>query len=135
MTMKTVVAKPGVMIAAAIAAAMIWVEHGHRVDIVTSSPPEVAGRAAACPENESVPHSADCFMFIQGGIAPDARSRLNASGLNASESVREVSLDAPGHEPPRPPCPPNNENVPYSASCLRFMSGWFWQANPTANGP
>jgi len=28
-----------------------------------------------------------------------------------------------------PACPSNNENAPYSADCLRFMSGWFWQPN------
>jgi hypothetical protein len=32
--------------------------------------------------------------------------------------------DAPGQA-----CPPNNENVPYSATCIKFMSGWFWRPN------
>jgi hypothetical protein len=29
----------------------------------------------------------------------------------------------------RPPCPDNNENVPYAPSCIKFLSGWFWHPN------
>ena len=40
-------------------------------------------------------------------------------------------LSTPVETLPGPACPANNENVPYSADCIRFMSGWFWQANAT----
>ena len=115
------------VIVAAIAGAVLWIEHGHR--IVTDAPTAAelaASRAAtACLDNENVPYGENCIVFMQGVAAADGRWRRNAA-----ESAPVGSPDAPGRaELPGPACPPNNENVPYSASCLRFMSGWFWRAN------
>ena len=113
------------VIAFAIAGAVLWIEHGHRVDIETPvGAALVASAGAVCPESENVPYSADCIVFMQGDGAPDLRGKVNV------ESAPAALVHAPGiPESSGPACPANNENVPYSAKCLRFLSGWFWQAN------
>jgi hypothetical protein len=59
---------------------MLWVEHSHRTKIEVSTPTELAERnAAVCPENESVPFSADCMTFIQGGVGSNVRVPVNAA--------------------------------------------------------
>jgi hypothetical protein len=79
MRSKKVAAKLNLVILAAAAGGFLWIEHAHRIKIETSTPAEVAQRAAVCPENESVPFSADCMTFIQGGAGSDVRPRLNAT--------------------------------------------------------
>jgi hypothetical protein len=122
-----VVSRLNLVIIASIAVAALWIEHGNRVAIEATAPAAVVARAAAvCPENESVPHSADCFAF-QGDVASDIRERLDtAERARAPDPPRRAVLAGPA-------CPPNNENVPYSASCLRFLSGPDW--HPTDVGP
>jgi len=50
------------------------------------------------------------------------------------EHGHRIVIDAPTRSElsaPQPPCP-DNDNVPYSASCIRFLgyvSGMNWQAN------
>ncbi len=52
---------------------------------------------------------------------------LIADGLPASpDTDRRAELSAPA-------CPPSNESAPYTASCLRFISGWFWRAGPAGD--
>ena len=64
-----VVAKLNLVILAAAVGGMLWIEHANRIRIEPPMPAEVAVRnAAVCPENESVPFSADCMKFIQGGV-------------------------------------------------------------------
>ena len=68
------ITKFNVLLLAAIAGGVLWVEHAHRITIEASAPAEFAGRdAAICPENESVPFSPDCLAFIQGGAESDFR--------------------------------------------------------------
>jgi hypothetical protein len=108
--------------AAAIAGAVFWIEHGHRIDIATPTGTAFAAPAGAvCPENENRPPSAACIVFMQGdGASSQVRWRVN-TGTNAP-------ADAPGSDESfGPACPANNENVPYSANCLKFLSGWFWR--------
>jgi hypothetical protein len=114
------------VIAASIAGAVLWIEHGHRIDIATPTGAAFAAPVGtACPDNENRPPSVDCIVFMQGAVASDVRSRVNAA-----TSVPAAPADAPGSaEPPGPACPAHNENVPYSANCLRFLSGWFWRAD------
>jgi hypothetical protein len=58
----------------------MWIEHAHRITIRSPAHAEVAGLdTPACPENESVPFSAACMTFIQGGAAPDVRARVDAT--------------------------------------------------------
>ena len=115
-----------VALGAAIACAVLWIEHGHRVDSETLAGATFAASArSVCPDNENVPYSADCIEFMQG----DAASGIHW-GTNAPKSVPAAAAPAPENAASAAsPCPANNGNVPYSASCLRFLSGWFWRAN------
>jgi hypothetical protein len=79
-----VVTKRSLAIFAAAAGAVLWVEHANRIKIETPTSVEAAERTTAvCPENESVPFSAACMLFIQGGLGANA-PRLNAlDGMSA----------------------------------------------------
>jgi hypothetical protein len=113
-----VASKRNLIVIAAIAGGMLWIERGHRITIEIP-PAEVAGSAAAaCPENEDLPHSADCFKFLQGNVVSEVGERGDA--VQSTLASPELG----------PACSSNNENLPYSAPCLRFMLGWFRQANP-----
>ena len=62
-----VVGKLNLVILAAAVGGVLWIEHANSIRIEPSA--EVAERnVAVCPENESVPFSADCMMFIQRGV-------------------------------------------------------------------
>jgi hypothetical protein len=83
-----------VLLLAAIAGGVLWIEHAHRITIEPSAPAELAGRdAAICPENESVPFSADCLAFIQG------------TGVQVQSGVRRPAnpRDGTSAEPPELP--------------------------------
>jgi hypothetical protein len=82
-----VVAKHNLVVLAVAVGGLLWIEHAQRVRIEISTPAEVAGRdAAICPENESVPFSADCMMFIQGGVGSDVDLRATAADGALAES-------------------------------------------------
>ena len=53
--------------------AALWIEHGHHIVIEASPPADLASmaRAAACPDNDTMPYSASCIAFLQG--APSSR--------------------------------------------------------------
>jgi hypothetical protein len=77
-----------ILLVAAIAGGVLWIEHAHRITIEAAAPAEVAGRdATLCPANESVPFSADCMAYIQGGgVQSDARRpAVAAHGASAEE--------------------------------------------------
>jgi hypothetical protein len=99
-----------------VAAGTLWIEHGHRISIATPMA-AAAPAASACPDNDSIPFSADCIAFIDDGASAAARTR------------RSVVASGPATSPDAP-CPPSNENSPYSARCIKFLSGWYWQPNP-----
>jgi hypothetical protein len=103
--------------AVVMAAALLRIEHGHRIVIGT---PAAAPAASVCPATDDVPFSADCLKFIDGGVSPDRHARL---------TVVAVSPDAHA-DPHVTACPASNENAPYSAGCIKFLSGPDWQANP-----
>ncbi len=111
------------VLVALIAGSVLWIEHGHHFDIEAPTDAKLAmSVGAVCPDNENVPYNTDCITFMQGdGLgdgAPDMRWRANAPR----------TIPAPERsESPGPACPANNENVPYSARCIRYLSGWFWQ--------
>ena len=120
------ISKLDLVVLAAVGGGMLWIEHGHRINIAPPTAAEVADPAAAvCPDSDSVPFSADCIALIGGGRDIGVRSSENAA---ASTPAAPVGLTAPA-------CPSNNENRPYSAQCLRYLSGWFWQADPTKAAP
>lgn len=110
------------MILASIVVAVLWIEHGHRIDIGTPAGAAIVAPAAAlCPDNDNVPYSTACIVFMEGRVASDRRWRQHAA-RGRSDAPEPAEL-------PGSACPHNNENIPYSAACIKFMSGWFWQAN------
>jgi hypothetical protein len=127
-----VLSKLDLAIVAVIAVGSLWIEHEHRIIIGTPAAAEaVPPAASACPDKDSVPFSADCIAFIDGGALPD----IHASA-SAMPSTPLVLPDRKGRaESDAAACPPSNENAPYSARCIRFLSGWYWQANPTEAAP
>jgi len=92
MSTQMVASKLGVaVIVASIAGAVLWIEHGHRIDIEAPAGAAFAAPIAACPDNENVPYSADCIVFMQGDVASDIRWRVNAA-----KTMPAASGHAPG---------------------------------------
>jgi hypothetical protein len=82
--------------------------------------------AAACPDNDNMPYPAGCVSFLQGEPASQVRRGRTAERTPATPSVapkQTAQSIAPAAE-----CPAI-DSVPYSASCIAFMTGWFWQPN------
>ena len=105
-----------------IAAGLVAIEREHR--IVVGPPAAAEGRppaASVCPSTDDVPIGAACMSFIGGGTALHMRSP-DAAPTPSGRSEQKIDLSAP-------PCPASNETAPYSARCLRFLSGWFWRVN------
>jgi hypothetical protein len=59
------------VIVVAVVGGALWVEHGHRIDIEAPAPADFASlaRAAACPDNDTMPYSASCIAFLEGAPA------------------------------------------------------------------
>jgi len=116
----------------AVACGVIVIEHGHQ--IFTDAPGRMDRSdlaAAGCPDNDNMPYPASCLSFLQGAPAPQVRRGLTAERTPATRSVapKQVAESiAPGAE-----CPAR-DSVPYSASCIAFMTGWFWQPPETVAG-
>src|SRR5262249_6052775 len=120
------------VIVTVVAGAVLWVEHGRRIDIATPTAAAFAASVGAvCPDSENVPYSADCIVFMRGENAPNATVVVEAPSWAPATSAYGA---APARLPDKSgqACPANIENVPYSEKRLRFLSGWFWQANPAA---
>jgi hypothetical protein len=99
-----VISKLNLLVVAAFAAGILWIEHGHRIKLEVPPPTAASGPSAAgCPVNESVPFSADCMAFIQG------RARQPESAVTIMREVDVLELA----------CGFKDDNVPYSDSCLR----------------
>ena len=105
-----------------IAAGLVAIEREHR--IVVGPPAAAEGRppaASVCPSTDDVPIGAACMSFIGGGTA----AHMHWSGaLPTLPDLGEQKIDSSA-----PPCPASNETAPYSARCLRFLSGWFWRVD------
>ena len=73
------------VIVAAVAGGALWIEQRHHVVIDAPASSQLAARApaAACPDNDNVPYSAGCIVFLGSGYL---------SGMNwqakAAESAR-----------------------------------------------
>jgi hypothetical protein len=80
-----IVSRLNLMILVAAAGGAVWIEHSHRITIAMQPPTELAARTSACPENESVPFSADCMRDIQS-VGFEVRPRLNATGATMARS-------------------------------------------------
>jgi hypothetical protein len=119
------------VIAFAIAGAALWVEQRHRIDITPPAQAELAP-AAACQDSDNIPYSAACLSFLRG------EDTLGNQSWHVA-AVRTLPLPSPMPRhteiasPAAPTCP-DNDNVPYSANCIRFLSGWYWRMNSDATG-
>lgn len=116
-------------IVAAVAVGLLWIEHDHRIVVATPASADDALPTAACPDSDSVPFSADCIAFIEGG-APSNIREISAARAHEATQDRRPQIDPVG-----PACPASNENGPYSARCIKFLSGWYWQPNATDRAP
>jgi hypothetical protein len=119
-----------VVIFAAIAGALLWIEHGHRTVTDASTPAEWEALAAAkaCPDKEDKPYTASCLAFLEGSGASGTRWRPTAAQSESAArpaAPKSVELTA---DSSRPPCA-DTDAVPYSANCIGFMTGWFWRSN------
>jgi hypothetical protein len=106
------------------ACGMLSIEHGNRIftDVPTRTErPALA--AADCPDNDSMPYPASCLIFLEGKLASEVRHR-GAAGKGALSQPAAAKQDE--SILPEAECPAN-DTVPYSASCITFLTGWFWQ--------
>lgn len=120
-----VLSKLDLVVIAGVAIGLLWIEHHNRVFLGTPAAAEAAAPASVCPEKDSAPFDAACIAFIGG-------SSIVRPQRAAPAAAPEAPSRADSHTPA---CPPSNENAPYSPRCLKFLSGWFWQAAPPANQP
>ena len=69
------------VILVAVVGGALWIEHGHRIVIEAPPPADVASlaRAAACPDNDTMPYSTSCIAFLEGGPATHFQWRANAA--------------------------------------------------------
>jgi hypothetical protein len=112
----------------AIAAGLLWIEHQNRVTIAPPAAAEIAPPAAAvCPESDAAPYSTACLAFMEGAQASDLPTPAHAAWTAPAAQRRADARTPPG--------PISNEDAPYSAKCIRFLSGWFWQPYPPENEP
>ena len=126
-----VLSKLDLAIVVAIAAGLLWIEHDNRIFIGTPAAAEGASTAASvCPNTDDVPFSAACIKLINGGVVPTVHLPVSPPSLAVVSPGVERGAESGG-----PACPPSNENAPYTAQCIRFMSGWFWQPYATASTP
>jgi hypothetical protein len=118
-------------IIAVVAVGMLWIEQEHRVFISPADAESERPASSVCPDTDDVPFSAECIKFIDGGVLPDIHARQSGS-VSRHAAMSDSRARPDPHGPARPP---SNENGPYSAACIQFMSGWYWQADSTGGAP
>jgi hypothetical protein len=118
-------------IVAAVAVGMLWIEQGHRILISSADAESERQVVSVCPDTDDVPFSVECINFIDGGVPPEIHARQNGL-VSRRAAVSELHGRPEAHGPV---CPPSNENGPYSAACIRFMSGWYWRADSSGGAP
>jgi hypothetical protein len=115
------------VIAAAICAGLLWLEGGDR-DVI--DPPTQAERsrpaaAAVCPDSDNMPYGASCLAYLKGR---DDDERVGAADGKIATILSVEEKDESAAASTGAACPAN-DNAPYSARCIAFMSGWFWHSN------
>jgi len=111
------------VVAALLVGGALWIERGHRITVDAPTPSELAVARAvdSCSDNDRVPYSARCLAYLKGD-----------SGTAKGWRVVTIRVAAaPAHEPirtdlGRAACP-GNDNMPYPADCLRYLSGPLWR--------
>jgi hypothetical protein len=104
-------------LAAILAAAslLIRMERGHRVDTDTPKRPSVRAEARTC------------------AFAGNAANTTNCAAVPKDKALAAFQgPDSPDSDATPRPCA-SRDDEPYTASCIAFMSGWFWQPNPGQN--
>lgn len=121
-TRSDVISKSDLAAITTVLACVVWLDHGQHVFTDAASSTELSVAAAACPENDTMPYNARCLAFLEGS---DSARTWRAGPAVAV--VRYAPADAGrAYGFPGGGCPVN-DNMPYSASCLRFLSGLQWQ--------
>jgi len=117
-----------VAIAASIAGAVLWIEHGHRTvtDAPTPTELDVLAAARVCPDNENMPYTANCLAFLQGSAPAETEGRPHAAE-RAAAAQPPAAKDAKSTSVTAPAACADTDTVPYTASCIAFMTGWFWR--------
>jgi len=85
------------IIVALLAGCAFWVEQGHRVVIDAPSPSELA--ATACADNDTMPYSANCLLFMYGtkSIAKASESAAVESELARQSEFTQLGARAPAN--------------------------------------
>jgi hypothetical protein len=70
------------VIVAAVAGGALWIEHRHHVVIDAPASAELTPHApaAACPDNDNVPYSAGCIVFLGSSYLSGMNWQANAAG-------------------------------------------------------
>ena len=116
-------------LAAIVAAAcgMLSIEHGNHIftDVPVRTERSAPEAAADCSDNDNMPYTANCLIFLEGKLASEVpRPRAAERGaLAQSAAVKQDEWISTGVD-----CPAN-DTVPYSASCIAFLTGRLWQPN------
>src|SRR5262245_28539203 len=124
------------VIAAVIIGGAVWVERQHRLVIEPPTRAEVVSpaQAAGCPDNENEPYSASCLLFMGTGVGSSTGPRANAAERTTT-AIASPPQDPELRAPASGSACPDNDNAPYSANCLRFLSGRYWRANAEPAAP
>jgi hypothetical protein len=122
-----------VVVFAAVGGVMVGLEHGHHVftDVPTRTQLTAVAAAAQCPDNDIMPYPASCLGFMEPSSASDRQRPARAPPVTSAR-VAERSATM-GGDLFSPDACPGNDNVPYGANCLAFLSGRYW--HPDAAGP
>jgi len=83
------------VIVAAVAGGALWIEQRHHIVIDAPARAELASSApaAACPDNDNVPYSAGCIVFLGSGYLSGMNWQANAA--KASQPIgRRVCPDS-----------------------------------------
>src|SRR3981189_3260417 len=114
---------PKLDLAAIVAAAcgMLSIEYGNHIftDAPVRTERSALAAAADCTDHANIPYPADSLLFLGGDLASEVRRPRAAErgALAQSAAVKQDEWISPGVD-----CPAN-DTVPYSASCIAFLTG------------
>jgi hypothetical protein len=105
---------------------VLWIEHGHRISIDAPIPAAMASPdPAVCPNNDSVPYPTGCLAFMAGSGSNRDRVIQPAKTLRGALAFTQQDTEL-GSASSGGACP-DNDNAPYTARCITFLTGWFWR--------
>jgi hypothetical protein len=111
------------VVAALVVGGALGIERGHRITVDAPTPSELAAARAvkSCSDNDRVPYSANCLAYMKG----------DSDTTTGWQVVKIRVAAAPVYQPMRSDqdqaaCPVN-DNMPYPADCLRYLSGPLWR--------